>query len=123
MITTTPTYGHNTYKNPSYFRVETLAEEIEDAAKRRSKTRVVQSITGLCASCTHAFIYRTRRENEPTVVCMNFSTERRMPTDIEECSRYSAIGQLDISTLAKMATLIDKDEKDQAGFKVTVVGG
>ena len=118
---TPPTYKWSSLSTDGD-KVEVVGDQIEDAAKQRSRLHVQQRITGLCGSCSHSMVYQTRRDNEPTILCMSLSPEQRMPVDIEFCTRYSAVGQLDISTLARMATLIDPDSKESAGFKVPIVG-
>ena len=118
---TPPTYKEQ-WGDPNYQKVDVVGDQIEDAAKQRSRLHVQQRITGLCGSCSNSMIYQTRRDNEPTILCTSLSPEQRMPVDIEFCTRYSAVGQLDIATLARMATLIDPDSKETAGFKVQIVG-
>ena len=118
---TPPTYKQN-YGEPTDPKVGLVGERIEDAAKQRSRHRVQQRIVGLCGSCYYAMIYQTVRDNEPTVRCTSLDNSPRMPVDIESCTKYSQVGQLDIGTLARMATLIDPDEKEMAGFKVPIVG-
>ena len=119
---TPPTYKQN-FGEPSDPKVGLVGEQLEDAAKARSRHRVQQRVTGMCGSCYHAMIYQTARDNEPTVRCMTLEGSPRMPVDIESCTKYSPIGQLDLGTLARMATLIDPDgEKEIAGFKVPIVG-
>lgn len=87
-----------------------------EAIQKRIKTPL-----SLCGRCQNAFIFRTKRANDPTIICEQ-GRARQVPLDIEECNKYLPIGQLDISTLAKMATMIEREQKEKPGFHIPKVG-
>ena len=98
-----------------------LVENLEDKA-RTTQRRIKVRLDSLCATCQNSHIYRSKRHNTPMVVC-GYGRDKVMPIDIEECNHYLPVGQLDISTLAKMAVMIEKDEKHTPGFKIPTIGG
>lgn len=119
---TPPSFKDN-WNSPERNKLTMEEDRIDEAAKRVSRTRIREKITGICASCSRSMLYRTARGNDTIVRCTDLEGSPRMPTDIEECSRYQAMGQLNVSALAQMATLIDPDEKkEMAGFKVPIIG-
>ena len=73
---------------------------------------------GKCFSCSHSWVMRTRRQNEPIVRCNEvYNQPLIVPHDIEECSRYDKKGELDIMTLIKMHNPVDVSKPDKvAGF-------
>lgn len=89
------------------------AERI-DSTRRHFRGRGVE-ITGICSRCNYSHIYSTPRANTPTVICARESS-MRMPTDINECNKFSQQGRIDIWDLAKLATLIEIDST-KVGFK------
>ena len=73
---------------------------------------------GKCFSCSHSWVMRTKRQNEPIVRCRGvYEQELIVPHDIEECSRYDRKGELDIMTLIKMHNPVDLSKPDKVmGF-------
>ena len=73
---------------------------------------------GKCFSCSHAWIMRAARENNPTVRCgAVYETPFVMPHDVAECNRYSKKGEVDIWTLIKMHNPVDLSKPEKVvGF-------
>lgn len=93
---------------------EMLADKgraLTDRARRFKGTE----ITSLCGRCQRAHIIKVKRKNDPSIHCM--AIERDVPWDIEECSKFQQIGVLDVWDLAKLAKIIDIDER-KVGIQV-----
>ena len=73
-------------------------------------------ITGLCRTCMHAHITRTRYSEVPTVICEALMNQNyRVPLDIMECSSYTRRGRLSLDDMTEIALLVDP-KRVKAGF-------
>ena len=73
-------------------------------------------ITGLCRTCAHAHITRTRYSEVPTVICEALISEaHRVPLDIVECSNYARRGQMTLDDMGEIALFVDP-KRVKAGF-------
>lgn len=110
-----PWIDDESYDDKSLGGKGTLTAITVDRSERLDRYNKLQG-TGLCFRCSHAFIMRTKRMNEPVVRCENQTGEPHMPLDIVECNRYREVGKLSLSEMATLAKMVGEPEKRQAGF-------
>lgn len=98
-----------------------IGEEIsEKASNLNRRFHGPTKGSGLCFRCNNAMIMRRKSEFEPRVYCDEMATmygKTEVAADIAECSKFSQAGKLSIWDLAKLAKVIDLDEKPSVGFK------
>lgn len=66
------------------------------------------TVTGLCRTCSNAFIYQREYGEEVRVRCASIA--QYVPHDITLCTGYSRRGEPVLRDMLSMATLIDKRE-------------
>lgn len=88
------------------------AEAIKESSRR---VRVKVPSKYLCFRCANAMIYKREGAADPIIFCSSF--DRRMPLDIVECNKFRPEGTLDVWDMAKLAKIIDINEKKSVGFK------
>lgn len=63
---------------------------------------------GLCFSCSEAWIYRTARQNDSTVLCTSqYDKVMTMAHDVVECSAYKEKGKLSLWQLVQSHKVVD----------------
>jgi hypothetical protein len=69
-------------------------------------------VTGICRTCSKAWIWKRQYEEYPNVYCMvQYDTARVMPLDVSDCTEYERRGELSLRELADMAVLVDTRKK------------
>ncbi len=86
-----------------YGRVSNASRPLDQTAAGK-----FPQVTGLCRTCSRAWIYRREYEEYPTVFChVSYERPKIMPLDVAECTEYDKRGDPSLRELTDMAILID----------------
>src|SRR3990167_4828978 len=71
---------------------------------------------GLCFSCTHGFIYRSKKQGHQSdtsyqIFCQySYNANMLMPSDVDYCNKYTKCGQMGLNEMKDIATVIEIDK-------------
>ena len=84
-------------------RVTSASRPLEQAPPNK-----FAQVTGLCRTCSRAWIWKRQYEEYPNVLChISYDNPRRMPLDVAECTEYNKRGDPPLRELTDLAILID----------------
>lgn len=97
---------------------ETISGEAGKILDRAKTITIKAGYIGSCFQCQNAFIFRSKRDNDPTILCSESPSAFMVkPLDIVECNRFSKIGELDIWDMVKTSEIVDLSKPTiKAGF-------
>ena len=100
------------------FQAEGIISTSTGDASRSIKIFDIPS--GLCFSCTHGFIYRSKKlgtqqsDNSYQISCQ-YTYSVSMPDDVDYCNKYNKCGQMGLNEMKDIATVIEIDKRS-VGF-------
>lgn len=85
-----------------------------DYLDRSHNVRLKRNPKYLCFRCEHAVVLKTETSQHHTIRCHEIG--KFVLDTIVECSKFQALGTLDIWALAKLAKVIDNTPDKKVGF-------
>lgn len=82
----------------------------------RTRIRIKEGVErGLCGTCEYSLIMKGDNDNDVCAVC-TYGRDRLIPFIVNECNCYSAIGQMGMGQMERMAWVVTPPN-ERPGFK------